>query len=144
MKTVHPVYANLIFSLLFLACAPLLFSQKNNTWKGGAPGLENEWNCPKNWSAYSVPDDFTNVFIPDVSSTSLSFPIIKSGLVEINALTIASNAILTVEKGAQLTVFTTAQGANGRSLKLKGSILLLDELNENKALPAAPLASNKQ
>ncbi len=91
-----------------------------------------------------MPDDFTNVFIPDVSSTSLSFPIIKSGLVEINALTIASNAILTVEKGAQLTVFTTAQGANGRSLKLKGSILLLDELNENKALPAAPLASNKQ
>ncbi len=144
MKTFHTISANIIFSLLFLACTTLLFSQKNNTWKGGSPGLENEWNCPKNWSTHNVPDDFTNVFIPDVSSTSLSLPVIKSGLVEINALTIASNAVLTIEKGAQLTVFTTAQGVNIRSLKLKGKILLLDELNEGKALPVAPLASNKK
>ncbi len=90
-----------------------------------------------------MPDDFTNVFIPDVSSTSLSQPVIKSGKVEINAIFIASNAVLTVEKDAQLVVLTEAEGVNNRSVKLKGSLLLLDELNQGKATPAIPLASSK-
>jgi hypothetical protein len=143
MKTTIPAFGQLILSFLLLTLTVTVFCQKNNTWKGGAPGLENDWNCPKNWSAYSVPDDFTNVFIPDVSSTSLSQPVIKSGKVEINAIFIASNAVLTVEKDAQLVVLTEAEGVNNRSVKLKGSLLLLDELNQGKATPAIPLASSK-
>ena len=141
MKTINPAFAHLILTGLLVTLTITVFSQKNNTWKGGAPGLENDWNCPKNWSAYAVPDDFTNVFIPDVSSTSLSQPVIKSGKVEINSLFIASNVVLTIGKDAQLVVLATAEGVNHQRVKLYGSLILPGELNEGKATPALPLAS---
>lgn len=140
MKIYHPASASLISAALLLTVFAPVFSQKNNTWKGGTPGHEQDWNCPKNWSAYTVPDDFTNVFIPDVTSASLFPPAIKSGQLEVNALVLASKASLTIEQGAQLTVFAFSEGLVAERLKCYGTLLLLYEQNYESEVPASPLA----
>lgn len=115
---------------IFLMTSLAAFAQKTNTWKGGTPGMENEWNCAKNWSTYSVPDEFTDVVIPDVSCTSFSAPLVKEGRVNINSLYLESNALLTIGKGANLLVFGAAEGVNEWNIKAEGSLFVVDELNE--------------
>ncbi|HMX41810.1 MAG TPA: hypothetical protein PKD78_15840, partial [Saprospiraceae bacterium] len=58
-------------------------AQVTNSWKGGFPGRENDWNCQQNWSLGKSPDIFDNVVIPDVSTASRRYPIIDSGEVEV-------------------------------------------------------------
>lgn len=111
-------------TLFLLTLSTTAFAQKSSTWKGGTPGQENNWNCSKNWSTNAVPDDFSNVIIPDVSSATQAMPVIKSGSVEINAISITSNAMLTIEKDAQLIVFEQAEGIEANNLQLKGSLVL--------------------
>ena len=42
-----------------------------NSWIGGTPGAENEWNNPKNQSENKVPDwSDESVIISDISSQS--------------------------------------------------------------------------
>ena len=89
--------------------------------------MENEWNCPKNWSAYAVPDAFSNVIIPDVSTTSLASPVIKDGTVEVNTLFLGADASLTVEVGAQLVILEKAGSFFPPNFHPKGRILLLDD-----------------
>ncbi len=71
--------------------------------------MTHAWNCPKNWSSHRVPDTFSDVIIPDVSSTSLAFPVIREGSHEINSLLLYSNATLTIEEGAMLSIYNPDQ-----------------------------------
>jgi hypothetical protein len=75
-----------------------------NTWKGGTPGQENNWACSKNWSLGRIPGVFDNVIIPDVSTGSQKFPVINSGLTEINQLHIHTGATVTVQENVRILV----------------------------------------
>ncbi len=121
------------FCLLF-CFANTATAQTKVTWKGGTPGQENNWNCPKNWSNHRVPNEFSDVVIPDVSTTTLAAPVIKGGHFEVNSIQFLSNAALTIERDAQLVVYTTENGfAKEGGLHLKGSLLLLDNAIEGAA-----------
>ena len=123
-----------IATLSFATALTLIFglsislsAQTTATWKGGAPGMEHEWNCPKNWSSYRVPDAFSDVIIPDVSSTTLAAPVIKNGVFEVNSIQVHPNAKLTVEQDAQLVVYNIDNDClNRQGLCLKGSLLILN------------------
>lgn len=89
---------------LFLMLCVHGYAQRTTTWKGGTPGRETAWDCPKNWSNNAVPDEFSNVIIPNVSTTTRSLPVIRSGEVEVNTLFIHPNARLTIAASAELRV----------------------------------------
>ena len=80
-------------------------AQTTIEWVGGTPGKETNWDEPKNWSSHRVPDEFSNVVIPDVAATTQSYPVIRSGVVELNSLMLESQAKLTIQKDAQLVGF---------------------------------------
>ncbi len=86
--------------------------------------MASNWNCPKNWSTNKVPDGFQNVIIPDVSTGSGAYPSIKSGGLEVNALTLESGATLKIEKQASLTVYTTLDQWGMSELESKGALSL--------------------
>lgn len=132
----------LVFSLTTTAFSqqrPIDSSQRTTTWKGGAPGMENEWNCPKNWSNYSVPDEFDNVIIPDVSTTTQAAPVIKNGKVEVNSLYMDTNAKLIVDESAQLVVFQREASFIPPNFRPQGRIFLLDETSLDPAAASAAL-----
>lgn len=122
-KSTCPALGLLLMALLLCTNA---ISQNANTWKGGTPGLENDWNCAKNWSAYRVPDAFTDVIIPDVSTTTQSPPVIQSGQLEVNSLFLETNAKLTIEKSAQLVVFDPTCSFIPKNVGGKGDLFLLN------------------
>lgn len=97
---------NAIFSFVsvafLLAFCPSLFGQTVNTWKGGAPGRETDWHFYKNWSLGKAPNTFQRVVIPDVSTTTQRYPVLRSGEVEVGSLEIQSNAKLTLSGNARL------------------------------------------
>ena len=128
MKTITFASAQLICAVLLLTFCTTVFSQNINTWKGGTPGMEHEWNCPKNWSNYNVPDGFTDVIIPDVSSTSLAMPVIQKGIGEVNSISIASNSMLTIRKDAQLIVHCKMDGFAMENITLEGTMLVPEEV----------------
>ncbi|MGK0391555.1 MAG: hypothetical protein ACI94Y_004322 [Maribacter sp.] len=74
------------------------------TWEGGTPSNEKSWSEPRNWSTSYVPDEFSDVLIPNVSSTTFSNPIIKEGVFEVNTIRIESNANLTIKASAKLMI----------------------------------------
>ncbi|MCB9314897.1 MAG: hypothetical protein H6569_02040 [Lewinellaceae bacterium] len=114
---------------LFLGFNISLNAQKTTTWKGGAPGRAQDWNCPKNWSDGRVPDTFSDVVIPDVSTTSFAAPIIKNGAFEVNSLRLLANATLRVERSGQLAVLNDFDdNMDTRGLQIKGSIVLPGEV----------------
>lgn len=102
-----------------------LQAQKINCWKGGTPGQATNWNCPKNWSASQVPDEFQNVIIPDVSSSSGVYPTISEPCQEVNALVLESGASLTITKSGGLNVLTTMEEHGNSEMKLKGKLLII-------------------
>ncbi len=112
---------------LFLAITITAFSQKPTTWKGGTPGMKNDWHCPQNWSTSSVPGEFSDVIIPDVSTTSFSLPVIRSGIAEVNSLFIYQNGSLTIAKQAMLIVFGNAIGAFQKSVNGEGELIIHDQ-----------------
>ncbi|MCC6460315.1 MAG: hypothetical protein IT260_07575 [Saprospiraceae bacterium] len=88
-----------LFVLIAITSA---FAQKNNTWRGGAPGHETEWSYFKNWSTGRVPNEFDRVLIPDVSTSSNDYPVIKAEKVEVLSLQIQQGAMLTLLSNAHL------------------------------------------
>jgi hypothetical protein len=102
-------------------------AQKTIIWKGGTPGQETNWDCPKNWSTYRLPDEFSNVVIPDVSSTTQASPVIRGGMVEVNALRIESRALLTIATDARLVVHDYTEGINAFNLDQKGAMIVYGE-----------------
>lgn len=124
----------LIIAVLTMATS-IISAQNTVNWVGGTPGKETAWNEPKNWSDHRVPDEFSDVFIADVSTTTFSFPVIKNGKVELNALNISPDAKLTVNEGAQLIIHDYTEGATDANLDIKGNLFLIDgpEVPSHKA-----------
>ena len=140
-QTLRP---QLSIAALFLMVSLSAFSQKTTTWKGGAPGMETAWDCPKNWSEGAVPNEFSNVFIPDVSTTTRAAPVIKKGSIEVNALYLDSHARLTIEKAAELIVYETAGGVNTATIRLRGKIQLPEGAAEKTRSSLANGNQNRQ
>jgi len=69
-------------------------------WTGA---ISTDWHNPGNWQQNAVPDPFTEVSIPDVSSASGRFPSISSN-VKIRKLIIDDNATLDLGSGITLEV----------------------------------------
>ena len=90
-----------VMTLLF-ASSTSLCAQKTATWKGGTPGRPNEWKCSTNWKEGRVPDEFSRVLIPDVSSSTFHYPVLHEGEVEVWSLQILSGATLRIGKHANL------------------------------------------
>ncbi|MCC6459756.1 MAG: hypothetical protein IT260_04775 [Saprospiraceae bacterium] len=93
------IFSVCLFALIAVTSA---FAQKNNTWRGGAPGHETEWSYFKNWSTGRVPNEFDRVLIPDVSASSNDYPVIKAEKVEVLSLQIQPGAMLTLLPNALL------------------------------------------
>lgn len=126
-------------SIILLACllaqSPNLFSQRTIMWKGGTPGKETQWQCPKNWTCNHVPDEFSNVTIPDVSSSSMAYPVLM-GVAEVNSLRLEGNAALTIAPEGQLTVFTDVVVLHKENLQIKGTLIVLNELETSEKIIA--------
>lgn len=88
-----------LFDLLFN-----LFAQKPAVWQGGFSGRPDAWDCPKNWREGRVPDESSDVTIPDVCAASLAQPVIRGEAGAINSLRIESGAGLRIEKLGVLAV----------------------------------------
>lgn len=111
MKNNTPFYA----MLLIVATAFNLTAQKY--WKGGFPGQETSWNHPRNWSDHRIPDQDSEVAIPDLSSHGNFYPVIDQETAPIASLQILSGAKLTITEKGTLTVDGQAAFSNGISLQ---------------------------
>ena len=81
-----------------------LFAQKRATWAGGTPGQPSNWFCPSNWKEHRVPNEFSSVLIPDVSTSTFHYPVIDAGTVEIGSLECATKACVTLANNARLLI----------------------------------------
>lgn len=113
---------SLIFGLV-LSCTTI-FAQQTVTWIGGTPGQETNWNEARNWSNYKVPDAFSNVLIPDVSSSTFSAPVISNSVIELNSILIESNAQLSLAPDAILIIHQKAYGIINPKIQLGGTIIM--------------------
>lgn len=107
-----------------------LFAQKTVTWIGGTPGSETSWDQPKNWSNHHVPNEFSNVIIPNISTSTFSNPVITKGTIELNSLQVESTAKLTIDKMAKLIVYGNADGFYADNFEIKGSFIVWDEISD--------------
>ncbi len=89
-------------TILFLANLSSLQAQTTNVWKGGFPGHETDWNQNRNWSLGKTPGVFDRVIIPDVSSSTQKYPIIKEGEIEVQSLEVRVGASLTLLRSARI------------------------------------------
>ncbi|MCU4177354.1 GEVED domain-containing protein, partial [Carboxylicivirga sp. N1Y90] len=71
-------------------------------------GASNVWNVPQNWSTGVVPDNSTDIFIPEHPYHGDVFPVITSTNVEMKNLEIANNASLTIKPGATVRINSDA------------------------------------
>lgn len=90
--------------IAFFLASFTLGAQKTATWKGGAPGHATDWNYPANWKEGRVPNEFSSVIIPDVSTSTFSNPVLQGEAVEIGSLQIYSGGKLKIGKSARLIV----------------------------------------
>lgn len=79
-------------------------AQKVATWKGGTPGRPSDWNCPTNWKEGRVPDEFSQVIIPEISTSTFSYPVLDKGEVEVESLSCSPGARLTLKNKARVLV----------------------------------------
>ncbi len=95
----------LFFTALFLlAYHSSLHAQTTNVWKGGLPGHETDWNQNKNWGLGKTPDVFDRVIIKDVSTSTLKYPVVTEGEIEVLSLEIQSGTSLTLLHSARILV----------------------------------------
>lgn len=94
----------IIALLLTATSATQLHAQKTNTWKGGFPGQESNWNCPRNWSLGTVPDWTCQVVIPQQTSDRKNYPVVSSRNEEIYSLVIQPGARLEIAPSGDLSV----------------------------------------
>lgn len=87
-----------------ILCLPALYSQIQNTWVGGTPGRETDWNCHKNWSKYKVPNEFNDVIISDTRSTTFMYPVIEKGTITINSLEMHPGTALYIRDTVNLII----------------------------------------
>ncbi len=121
----------LIIALLTLT-STIITAQSTVTWVGGTPGNETSWDEPKNWSNQLVPNKYSNVYIPAVSTSTFSNPAITNGIIELNSLQIESTAKLTIDKMAKLIVRGNADGIFAGNVNIKGSFIVWDEVSDKE------------
>lgn len=93
-----------------------LQAQKTATWKGGAPGRNNDWNCAANWKEGRVPNEFSDVLIFKCDTP----PVISRRVAGVNALTLLPGAQLCIEKAGVLVVFDRVEIHDGSHIQNKG------------------------
>ena len=133
-----------LFIFFLVLSISVLNAQNEVTWSGGTPGRETHWHEAKNWSNHRVPDAFSNVIIPDIESTTLSFPIIAEGVVEVNSLLLASNAELLIRDEAKMIVYGQVVGVDRIEYHLSGTIMIMDETKVRGDVLIAAKMSNSQ
>ncbi len=89
-------------AFLLLANLSSLQAQTTNVWKGGFPGRETDWSQSRNWSLGKTPDVFDRVIIPDVSTSTQKYPIVKEGEIEVLSIEVRSGASLTLLRSARI------------------------------------------
>jgi hypothetical protein len=99
----HTIAIIALFSLISLSAQ----AQITATWKGGTPGKTTDWNCPTNWEEGRVPNEYSNVIIPDVSTSTFSYPMIDND-VEILSHSCTAPALLKIRNNAQVIVLESA------------------------------------
>lgn len=116
-------------ALFFAATLSLLFigqvaahAQKTATWKGGAPGRSTDWSCAQNWADSRVPNEFSDVVIPNVSTTSGAQPVIRSNAGSVNSLTLLAGAQLRIEKTGALAVLERMEVLDANSIRNAGTL----------------------
>ena len=130
MNFSKPIILKTIIVLLLTLTSTILVAQKSVTWVGGTPGNETSWDEPKNWSDYHIPNEFSNIYIPDVSTSTFPNPTIHSGIIELNSLQVEPSAKLTIEKKAKLIVYGNTDGFYANNFDIKGSFIVLDEIRD--------------
>lgn len=107
-----------------------LFAQQAVIWKGGTTGKEVNWNEARNWSNNKVPNKFSDVVNPDVSTITFAAPIIAGGSVELNSIQILSNGRLRVDSSIKMIIYEFAKGIVFDKEDFAGILVLLDEEDE--------------
>ena len=120
-----PFHYKYIFVLLLMPLGLTAFSQRLTIWKGGTPGKPNDWFCAKNWSTGHVPDEFSDVIIPDVSATSFATPVIRSGAVDVHSLHVMNNA--TMHLGKDVVIYVSGEIIQSTSGTIAGEGRVLSE-----------------
>ena len=96
------IYITLVMAFLFLNVNAL---NAQNSWIGGTPGAEHEWNNARNWSENKIPDLWDDmVIISDVSSQSGFYPIITKEVQPIAHLRLEGGAEVTILKEGKLII----------------------------------------
>lgn len=101
-----------LFIVLLSVITTFTFSQNVITWKGGAPGNENNWFEPKNWDKNIVPDQDDYVIIKRLDNGHYAQPIIKRE-VTVASIELQSRAMLTIHPSGTLILdgsFTYSEG----------------------------------
>lgn len=91
------------FAITFILSGLFANAQTANTWKGGTPGHENDWNIAANWSLGEVPNATHDVVIPNDGI----FPVLAGKTVEINSLQMQPGAELTLKGDARVALPTS-------------------------------------
>lgn len=131
----------LFFVSIILFSQTLLNAQKTATWKGGTPGKPSEWNCATNWREGRVPNEFSDVVIPSILNHT--YPVISTSVDDINALFLASEASLRIDKKGALTVYERAEIAPGSMIQNHGVLSLpMHEISNPKGQGTVLLAKN--
>jgi hypothetical protein len=125
-----------IFSLSYycILAEASLFGQTQVIWKGGTPGRETKWECPKNWVGNKLPDEFSNVLIPDIVSSSNSFPELDDADVSINSLRIEGESILNIRPHGTLTVYAWGFYPHFNSINNQGFLFIFNEHEHKSAI----------
>jgi len=119
------------FAAIILISQTTLLAQKSTTWKGGTPGRPSDWNCASNWSDGRVPNEFSDVIIPNISSEI--YPVIKNNAEDINALFLMSSTKIYIEKKGALTVYERVEIAAGAKIDNQGKLdLPTNEITTNQ------------
>ncbi|OWY20894.1 hypothetical protein C7N43_13250 [Sphingobacteriales bacterium UPWRP_1] len=94
--------------ILQLSVCFILFSslavQAQNTWIGGFPGHENDWNFAANWSLHHVPDEWDNVVIPNTATTTFHYPVITNNAGTVASIILGYNSYITVTQTGSLGI----------------------------------------
>jgi hypothetical protein len=92
---------------IFILLGLFAQSQTINTWQGGYPSHENDWNTAANWSLREVPNQTHEVVIPDMGTDARHIPMLADATVEINSLKILPGAQLILKNGARISLPTS-------------------------------------
>jgi hypothetical protein len=127
----------LCFGWLALTQVNVLRAQQTAIWKGGFPGQENNWNCPRNWNLQKVPDANCHTVIPMLLSEQKNYPVLSSPDQEVYSLVIEANAELTILPNGKIHILGLSPYDkpfwNSGTLKLSGTLQLPNLVSDSIA-----------